>query len=105
MDHSTAAASRVFSRLRYSETGEYRRKVCGCWLGKAMGGGIGAPYEGIPYPLQLTAANLYIDPSPNDDLELQLLWLCLAEQHGLELRARPFAPVWPEQMGRGFGCD
>ncbi len=104
IDHSTAA-SRVFSRLGYSETGEYRRKVRGCWQGKAMGGGIGAPYEGVPYPLQLTAADLYIDPGPNDDLELQLLWLCLAERYGLELRARHFAPVWLEQMGRGFGCD
>jgi len=105
IDNSKTAADRSSLRLRYPETGEYRRKVRGCWLGKAMGGGIGAPYEGVPYPLQLTAADLYIDPSPNDDLELQLLWLCLAEQHGLGLRSRHFAPVWLEQMGRGFGCD
>ena len=31
----------------------YREKVDACWLGKAIAGGIGAPYEGVPYPLDL----------------------------------------------------
>jgi len=82
---------------------DYVRRVRGCWIGKAMGGGIGAPYEGDPLPHRLTPADLHIDQGPNDDLELQLLWLALAEQHGLGLRAEHFAPVWLNQTG--YGCD
>jgi ADP-ribosylglycohydrolase len=95
----------ILSRLPYAETDTYRQKVRGCWIGKAMGGGIGAPYEGVPGPLALTADDIYIDSGPNDDLEIQLLWLRLMEQHGINLRSKHFASVWLEQMGRGCGCD
>jgi len=89
----------------YQDSSDYRQRVRGCWIGKTMGGGIGAPYEGDPLPHRLTPADLHIDQGPNDDLELQLLWLRLAEQHGLALRSKHFTPVWLEQLGRGFGCD
>ena len=54
---------------------EYKNKVMGCWLGKAIGGTLGQPYEGHEGPLNLT----YYDPVPedmipNDDLDLQVLW-------------------------------
>lgn len=53
----------------------YREKVMGCWLGKAVGGTLGQPYEGCEGPLDLS----YYDPIPtdmipNDDLDLQVLW-------------------------------
>lgn len=57
------------------EVNSYREKVMGCWLGKAVGGTLGQPYEGCDGPLNLN----YYDPVPedmipNDDLDLQVLW-------------------------------
>ena len=72
----------------------YRGRVEACWLGKAIAGGIGAPYEGVPYPLELTEKDVHIDDGPNDDLELQLLWLLYAEKHGLELKSEHLANAW-----------
>jgi ADP-ribosylglycohydrolase len=55
---------------------ELYRKIYGCWLGKAIGGTLGTPHEGKTGPLELT----FYDPVPkaclpNDDLDLQLVWL------------------------------
>lgn len=54
-----------------------RHKMLGGLLGKAVGGTLGAPYEGCRGPLKLK----YYDPVPdkmlpNDDLDLQILWAC-----------------------------
>jgi ADP-ribosylglycohydrolase len=51
-------------------------RIHGCWLGKAIGGTLGAPHEGKPGPLNLS----FYEPEPkgilpNDDLDLQLVWL------------------------------
>lgn len=53
----------------------YERKVMGCWIGKAIGGTLGMPFEGRDGPFNLT----FYDPVPtkaipNDDLDLQVLW-------------------------------
>lgn len=53
-----------------------RRKIYGCWLGKAVGGTLGTPHEGKTGPLALS----FYDPVPqgslpNDDLDLQVVWL------------------------------
>lgn len=53
-----------------------RKKIHSCWYGKAIGGTLGAPYEGVPGPLNLS----FYDPVPtealpNDDLDLQVVWL------------------------------
>jgi ADP-ribosylglycohydrolase len=79
----------------------YREKVEACWLGKAIAGGVGAPYEGVPYPLELTKNDIYIDDSPNDDLELQLLWLLYAEKYGLELNSEHLSDAWLNCIGYG----
>ncbi len=62
----------------------YRDKVYGCWTGKAAGGTLGGPYELTTemnsvsfYPPEINGANL-----PNDDLDLQLVWLAAAERYG-----------------------
>ncbi|WP_309397115.1 ADP-ribosylglycohydrolase family protein [Cerasicoccus maritimus] len=75
----------------------YRDRVMGCWLGKAVGGTLGMPYEGHTGPLKLT----YYDPVPetmlaNDDLDLQVLWACLLDERG----ERP--NVCPELFIKGW---
>jgi len=63
----------------------YRDKVLGCWTGKNIGGTIGAPFEGQREMNSVTfySQSLGGKPAPNDDLDLQLIWLLAAEENGL----------------------
>ncbi len=61
----------------------YLDKIYGCFLGKTVIGTLGAPYEGIKMPLALPFSPEMINTMlPNDDLDLQVLWLDVAEQYG-----------------------
>ena len=79
----------------------YRDKVYGCWTGKAAGGTLGGPYELTTemnsvsfYPPEINGANL-----PNDDLDLQLVWLAAAERYGaLNVNERILAEYWSEMI-------
>ena len=76
---------------------EYRDKVEGCWAGKNIGGTLGAPMEGSR---ELTHHEFYTQdlggaPAPNDDLDLQLIWLEAIERHGLyNLTPRLMGEYW-----------
>jgi len=59
----------------------YRKRVEGCWLGKAIGGTLGMPFEGTNCILDLK----FYDPVPkemlpNDDLDLQVVWTCVLDK-------------------------
>jgi len=77
---------------------EYLDKVYGCWLGKCISGTIGAPYEGMKELMDLK-----YDPSvlenmlPNDDLDLQVLWLEVLEQKGTAFTAEDLAKAFLEK--------
>lgn len=61
----------------------YYDKVKACWLGKNMGGTMGAPYEGKREILDIQG--FVTKPGevvPNDDLDLQLVWLYALERSG-----------------------
>jgi len=84
--------------ITISET-EYRDKVYACWLGKNIGGTLGAPYEGRKEVLHLT----YYDPMPsksaaNDDLDLQLVWLKMLQDRGINPRLQDFADYWMKHL-------
>lgn len=62
---------------------EYLDKLHACWLGKNIGGTMGAPYEGTRKFLDIKGfATPSGEPMPNDDLDLQLVWLCAMEDIG-----------------------
>jgi ADP-ribosylglycohydrolase len=63
---------------------EYKDKVYGCWAGKNIGGTLGAPFEGKREinEIEFYAQDLGGAPAPNDDLDLQLVWLHAAREHG-----------------------
>lgn len=64
-------------------TKEYLDKLHACWIGKNIGGTMGAPYEGTRAELDVQGyAAQYDRPLPNDDLDLQLVWLCAMEDVG-----------------------
>ncbi len=74
-------------------------KVYGCWLGKSIGGTLGAPLEGKKGLFNLT----YYDPVPegaifNDDLDIQLVWLHALQQFGPGLTTRELAEQWLEHV-------
>ncbi len=62
---------------------ELKDKIHACWIGKNIGGTMGAPYEGTRELLDVTG---YATPPnkvlPNDDLDLQLVWLKAVEDYG-----------------------
>jgi len=74
---------------------EYRDKVLACWLGKNIGGTLGMPWECLRHT---HAFSFYepvpTTPLPNDDLDLQLVWLKMMEDTGLDPSVRVFADYW-----------
>ena len=82
---------------------DYIDKVRGCWVGKCLAGAIGMPFEGVPYPVAMDEENIYISEVPNDDLELQLVWLDALKQHGLKLNSTILADYWTNKIKHG--CD
>ncbi len=75
---------------------DYRDRVYACWLGKNIGGTMGAPYEGQRSTCDIksfaTEAGV---PTPNDDLDLQLIWLHAVESMGpLAINAATLGEFW-----------
>ena len=79
---------------------EYRDKVRGCWLGKNIGGTLGGPFEGHKYVNGLTFYDpVPREPQPNDDLDLQLVWLKMLEDTGtLEPSLTDFVRYWLDYL-------
>ena len=78
---------------------DYRKRVLGCWLGKAVGGTLGGPVEGVEGPLNLS----FYDPvpeemMPNDDLDLQVVWLEALRKRGLPLDRHILAEAWRDHV-------
>lgn len=62
---------------------EYKDKVLACWQGKNVGGTLGGPYEGARKELNVSGFTTEAGaPLPNDDLDLQLIWLHAVEKSG-----------------------
>ncbi|HPO90849.1 MAG TPA: ADP-ribosylglycohydrolase family protein [Victivallales bacterium] len=75
---------------------EFHDKVLGCWIGKNIGGTLGAPFE---WRRQVNSVEFYTqdlkgNPLPNDDLDIQLLWLVVMERYGLDFTANTLAEYW-----------
>ena len=75
---------------------EYENKILGCWIGKNIGGTMGAPYEGKREVQDISGFNSPKgEPLPNDDLDLQLVWLTAMENVGARaLNANVLADYW-----------
>ena len=75
---------------------EYRNRVYACWVGKNIGGTMGGPYEGKKEVLDITGFSTAPGkPLPNDDLDLQLIWLHAVEQLGpLAIDAPTLGEFW-----------
>ena len=75
---------------------EYLSKVAGCWMGKNIGGTVGAPFEWLRQvnDISFYTQELKGEPLPNDDLDIQLLWLIAMEREGVRLNAGLLGEYW-----------
>ncbi len=82
----------------------YREKVLGAWLGKAIGGTLGQPWEGCRGPLSLTFYDpVPTDMMPNDDIDLQVVWACrLATDWQGVVSYANFSDAWLRNIGFSF---
>lgn len=74
----------------------YRDKVRGCWVGKNIGGVLGAPFEGLRQMnhVDFYTQDLTMGPPPNDDLDLQIVWLAAVERYGRNVNASVLGEYW-----------
>ena len=78
-------------------------KVHGCWYGKCLGGAAGAPLEGIKKLIDTEDFTEVFNPDlPNDDLDLQLLWLDVLETKGFQITSCDLADAWIEKCWYPF---
>ncbi len=77
---------------------EFLDKVYGCWIGKCVSGTIGAPYEGYKGIMNVQYTPKMIeDMLPNDDLDLQILWLDVIEKKGPNFTSADLAEAFYNQ--------
>ncbi len=90
--------------MRHLSYKTYFDKVYGCFLGKCIGGTAGGPAEGrkelLDYPLHEPLLHIAL---PNDDLDLQILWLELLEAKGPGFTARDMAEEFHDKVPYGPG--
>ena len=72
--------NKTFAKIQFND---YRDKVYACWIGKNIGGTLGGPYECRREICHVEGfTNAPGIPLPNDDLDLQLIWLHAVESLG-----------------------
>jgi len=75
----------------------YLDQVLGGWIGKSIGGTIGARFEGYKGWIELAPEDMFPDKvPPNDDLDIQVLWLKVLEEKGAALTSDDMAQAWLE---------
>jgi len=73
----------------------YLDKILGCWIGKCIGGTIGAQVEGTKELMNFTLQTAFPDEiPPNDDLDLQVLWLETLHEKGVHTTSCDLADAW-----------
>lgn len=82
-------------RLSYER---YLDQILGGWIGNSMGGAIGARFEGQKRWIEIDADEMFPpELPPNDDLDLQVLWLHVLEERGAALTGDDLAAAWLDQ--------
>lgn len=97
-----AARARAAEPIVKLNEADFRDRVRACWMGKNIGGTLGMPFEGNPDPRELTfyteLDKLKGAPAPNDDLDLQILWLKAMREHGGRVDARILGEYWMKHV-------
>lgn len=73
----------------------YYDKVLGCWFGKCLGGNLGQSYEGMKQRMDIEFTDEFAEKAiPNDDLDLQILWLDMLKEKGLDFNGEDLADAF-----------
>lgn len=81
--------------MKVIEYNDFLDKIHGCWYGKCLGGAAGAPMEGIKKLIEIEDfSEIYNPDLPNDDLDLQLLWLDVLKEKGTIINSCDLADAW-----------
>ena len=85
----------VFNPIKFNKD-QLRDKIYACWIGKNIGGTMGTPYEGMQ---QINDIQGFVTEKgvvlPNDDLDLQLVWLRAADEQGPDaLNSKILGEYW-----------
>lgn len=82
----------------------YLDKMRACWLGKNIGGTLGAPFEGRrgTVDLEYYTHDLSLGVLPNDDLDLQLVFLIACEAYGKNVNSEVLANYWVSHIFADF---
>lgn len=77
---------------------ELEDKIYACWLGKNIGGTLGGPFENRRELLDIKGFTTEPgNPLPNDDLDLQLIWLKAVREQGIDhINERVLGEYWME---------
>ncbi|MBR5309493.1 MAG: ADP-ribosylglycohydrolase family protein [Clostridia bacterium] len=79
---------------------EYLDKVRACFMGKNIGGTLGTPVEGKRgvFNIEFYTHDTSKGALPNDDLDLQLVWLVAAERYGNKVNSQILADYWAARI-------
>jgi len=89
--------------MKINNYNEFLDKVHGCWYGKCLGGAAGAPLEGVKKLIDIKDFTEVFNPDlPNDDLDIQLLWLEMLENKGYNITSCDLADAWIEKCWYPF---
>ena len=76
-----------------------QKRIAGGWLGKNIGGTLGMPYEGNTALQTLSYYDpVPTSPEPNDDFEIQLIWLQMLRERGLRLVPSDFQAYFDRHL-------
>ena len=76
----------------------YKDKVLAGWIGKSIGGVLGAPMEGHKELKNLSLEELWpTEMAANDDLDIQVVWLEAMQERGLHLSSDDLAEFWQDR--------
>lgn len=81
----------------------YYDRVHAIWTGKSLGGTVGAPWEA-----HKTSGDLAIDKAwpatqaPNDDLDIQIVWLEMLQERGPWFRQSDLVELWQDRCWYNF---
>ena len=90
-------------KIQFPEPSVFEDKVLACWIGKNCGGTLGGPLEKAysqeePFDIDFYPV-IQEGGIPNDDLEIQLVWLKALEDLGFNLKAADMAAYWLDHVG------
>jgi len=82
---------------------QYFDRVLGTWVGKSLGGIVGAPFEGHKILGHKSADTIWPDKIyPNDDLDIQVAWLELMEERGCHFTWQDMIELWQDRCWYNF---